>query len=224
MGESSSDLLMKLVGPKGDLPAGGQAFIDPKDTMSNDFKTGKYFELESFDLGFEVNDFETDDKAPASPRNAWVVGGKFANWRTPRDDNKPPQISFPVEADEFSFSRLIDQASPQIFQSCANSESFIQAVIVKRRPAFAGALPVGIGKTEAVSDLRGFLRIEFNEVLITGLSWDDGEMVKEKCKFICRSVLVRYRPQASSGSLADAAEKTAQWSQQMELRTPTPSR
>ncbi len=221
MADSKSDLLMKFTGPAGDLAASGQAAIDRNDPMLEGFQPGKYFELDTFDFSVELNDFESDDKGTSAPSRKWVVGGKFANWRTPRDDGKPPQIAYPVEMDEFSFTRLIDEASPIIFQNCANSVGFKQAVLVKRRPAYAGTLSTGRGGTHVVSGLRGFLRIEFTEILITGLSWDDGEMVKEKCKFMCRSMFVRYSPQTSSGVLTTAAETTAQWKQSMELRTPT---
>jgi hypothetical protein len=37
---------------------------------------------------------------------------------------------------------------------------------------------------------HAFLRIDFTDVLVIGVDWDSGDVVKEKCKFICRGVKV----------------------------------
>jgi len=69
----------------------------------------------------------------------------------------------------FSFTRMIDRASPLLFENCANSISFASATLVKRKVT---------GQTLA---LQAFLRMDFKDVLIVGISWDDGDILKEKC-------------------------------------------
>jgi type VI protein secretion system component Hcp len=86
----------------------------------------------------------------------------------------------------------MDRASPLLFQMCCDSKSFTSATLVKRKAAG--------------SDLsgHGFLRFEFTDVLVIGVDWDSGDVVKEKCKFICRGMTVKYRPQTLNGSLGPA--------------------
>ena len=45
--------------------------------------------------------------------------------------------------------------------------------------------------------LRGYLRIEFYDVMLTELNWDDDETVKEKFKFVCRRAKVQYSVETS---------------------------
>ena len=56
----------------------------------------------------------------------------------------------------------------------------------------------------------GFLKIKFSDVLIIGLDWDDGDMINETCKFICRGFDLFYRRQNDDGSL-DNTTYSASW-------------
>jgi hypothetical protein len=84
---------------------------------------------------------------------------------------------------------------------CCNSKSFASATLIKRKAA--GTDTSG----------HAFLRIDFKDVLVIGLDWDSGDVVKEKCKFICRGVKVQYKPQTSDGSLGAAVPGT--WERMM---------
>jgi type VI protein secretion system component Hcp len=210
MAEKQSDLLMKLVTTGGQgIAAGATSTLVKDDKLVSDFWGGKFFEVEDFGLGFELNDFETAGTAnTGQTQQAAVQVGKFASWRDLRKTTAQIQeISFPVDMEPFSFTRLIDRASPLLFENCANSISFASATLVKRKVT---------GQKLA---LQAFLRMDFKDVLIVGISWDDGDILKEKCKFICRGVTVQYRRQASDGTLA--APASAEWQQQMALRTQT---
>ena len=72
-----------------------------------------------------------------------------------------------------------------------------------------------IKRKAAASNVSGhaFLRIDFTDVLVIGVDWDSGDVVKEKCKFICRGVKVQYKPQTSDGSLGAAVPGT--WKRNM---------
>ena len=48
----------------------------------------------------------------------------------------------------------------------------------------------------------GYLRMDFTKVLITGVGWDDGDVVKEKCEFICQGLKMTYRRQQADGTVA----------------------
>lgn len=81
-------------------------------------------------------------------------------------------------------------ASPIFLEHCANVTPFAKVILVKRK--FTGNL----GFHEA------YLRITFTDVLLTGVEWDDGEIVKEKCSFVYRQIDVAYKPQKQDGTLA----------------------
>jgi type VI protein secretion system component Hcp len=208
MAEKQSDLLMKLVTPGGQgIAAGAKSTVVKDDKLLFDFWPGKFFEVEDFGLGLELNDFETaGSSTTVQTQQTAVPLGKFASWRDLRKSTADiKQITFPVDMEPFSFTRLIDRASPLLFENCANSVGFASATLVKRKVT---------GQTLA---LQAFLRLDFKDVLLVGISWDDGDILKEKCKFICRGVTVQYRRQASDGTLA--APASAEWEQKMALRT-----
>jgi type VI protein secretion system component Hcp len=208
MAEKSTDVLMKLVTAGGQgVQANAKSLLTKDDKLLFDFWAGKFFEIDDFALGLELNDFETTGRAnPGAATNAAVPAGKFSSWRDLRKTTADIKaLSFPVDMEPFSFTRVIDQASPVLFQNCANSVGFASATVVKRKPT---------GQTLA---LQGFLRLDFKDVLIVGISWTGGELQKEKCKFICRGLTVQYRQQNADGSLA--AAQPADWEQKMALRS-----
>ena len=47
-----------------------------------------------------------------------------------------------------------------------------------------------------------YLRIDFTKVLITGINWDDGDLVTESCEFICQGMKISYRRQKTDGTVA----------------------
>ena len=95
----------------------------------------------------------------------------------------------------FGFTRQIDNASIPLFYDCFQTKSFDSAAVVMRKSG-------GIQNTTSGLAAVPFLRIDFKEILIVSLDWDGGEIVKEKCKFVCRQVAVQYAQQQHSGKAA----------------------
>ena len=145
----------------------------------------------------------------ASQANSGGGGGRapaandqFSRWRSAKNDEYK-KIRFPIEFDVFNFERVIDGASPLFFSACCNQESFKSAVLVKR-------VSTGLhGGGERQSE--GFLRLEFRDVFLTGIDWDDGDLVKEKITFICKAMRMRYRQQTMAGGFG--AEIETIWDQ-----------
>jgi type VI protein secretion system component Hcp len=180
----SIDLLMKFVekGCTDAIDAECQTTVDPKDDLLLGFKTGKFFEVDEFNFGVGLEDDDSAEKAKTPP-SAHAPRTRFTNWL--RGETK----KYPVDLEPFTFSRQMDQASPLLFDRCCNSISFASATLIKRKAA----------STDASG--RAFLRIDFEDVLVIGVDWDSGDVVKEKCKFICRGVKVQYKPQMPDGTL-----------------------
>ena len=141
--------------------------------------------LEDDDLAGEKPSEKLGEKLKPS-LSAHAPRTRFTNWL------RGEQKAYPVDLEPFTFSRQMDQASPLLFEMCCNSQSFTSATLIKRKAA--GTDVSG----------RAFLRIDFKDVLVIGVDWDSGDVVKEKCKFICRGVQVQYKPQTPDGMLGAA--------------------
>jgi len=191
----SIDLLMKFVKEGDAINAECQTTVDLKDDLLHDFKAGKFFEIDEFNFGVGLEDDDAAGEkagekygeklkaaqgAHASPRT------RFTNWL--RGETK----KYPVDLEPFTFSRQMDQASPLLFEMCCNSQSFASVTLIKRKAAGTDV------------SARAFLRIDFKDVLVIGVDWDSGDVVKEKCKFICRDVEIQYKPQTPDGTLGAA--------------------
>lgn len=209
--QPKTDMVMKFVQkrPAGPLYSECTLEKDPKDPFMLDFTQAPtdqdysdFFQITKFDFGVEVKDEDqTKDKlatgssaGPSVPKPfdmaKAAVKGSFVSWRSATDAQlKQGKIKYPLEFETFSFSRVIDAATPTFFESCLTSRTFESATLVKR---------VGV---DHVKNPLGFLQIKFNEVLIIGLDWDDGGLVTENCKFICRGFKLQYRAQDPSGAL-----------------------
>ncbi len=207
---STTDLLMRLVieretGPFKAGPVAGESTLalNRADTLVSDFTPGQFFEIDDFDLEISLRD-ETSKGGSSSPMsggpNAQAnekLKGSFSRWRSDKGDDY--KMIYPSETDVFSFSRAMDRASLVLLGMCCLGGTFDSASVVKRRSV--GASDVS----------RSFLRIDFKKVLIVGVDWDDGAVVKEKCKFICRRLQITYHMQNPDGSMVGAAQAT--WSQ-----------
>ena len=223
--ETKSDILMKFV-MKGSAPVlaestlgvlkadpfmAGFAAITDYDDYSN------FFEIKSFSFSVAVKPQDEGVGALSKPgQHGGSAGGtaqaahdQFSRWRSAKRDEFQ-QIKFPIEFDTFTFERIIDGASPGFFSACCNQESYESAALVKR-------ISSGVrGGADRLS--FGYLRIDFRDVLLTGLSWDDGDMVTERITFICKAMRVRYRQQQADSSLLPATE--AIWDQQKDGQSP----
>ena len=212
--EHKSDIVMKFVLKDGSrVDAECALEKSPSDTVFMEgFKPAPYndysnfFQISKFDFGFEVSDeaksktkVAATQSSAAQTARAKVSGGvmgEFASWRSANEE-QAKKIAFQLNFEAFRFERLIDAASPIFFLHCVNSLSFQSAAMVKR---------VSVGNDRSP---EGFLRIDFQDVLITSLSWDDGDMTTEKCEFICRDFQLMYRQQLASG--AWGATRSAGW-------------
>ena len=86
-----------------------------------------------------------------------------------------------------NFTRSIDKASGAFMSGLAAGMGYQRAALIKRKAA-GGA---------AAGEI--YLRIDFNQVLITSVDWTDGEEVEEDVKFICQDIVIQYRPQDRAG-------------------------
>jgi type VI protein secretion system component Hcp len=177
------------------------------------FKAGFFFEVQDFDFGLGLQ----DEDSAADPANAvaamlqahgaaanakgQAAAPKLAKPRFGKWVNGDNSITYPATLDAISFGKQLDVTSPVLFEMCGQSKSFASAVLVRRR--------VG-GGSGTVPHLMSFLRIDFTKVLVTDVDWDSGDdSVKEKVKFICRSVKVQYAPQTNIGTHKPAV--TGDW-------------
>ena len=154
-------------------------------TLNKDlFSPDQFSMLFDFQEGsfFEIDDINLGVKKPAATSTAGA-----------------PQQGAATDLGTIEVTRRIDKASLRLLDCCFNAKTLTSATVVKRR-ASGGA-----------ASGEPYLRIDFDGVLITEIGWDDSEVVKEKCSFICRSMKFKYRPQAASGELGKV--RYAEWKQ-----------
>ena len=166
-----------------------------------------FFEITKFEFGLKLHEddgavggMSQSAKVTTKPVTDKKLTGEFVRWRSVPDE-KLDKIKYPVEFETFSFSRMIDGASPIFFQRCCNSQSFASAALVKRVQTKVNERP------------RGFLRIDFENVLVIGVDWDDGDVLSETCKFICRKFTLKYCKQNADGSLDPPVSPPPTWEQ-----------
>jgi type VI protein secretion system component Hcp len=103
--------------------------------------------------------------------------------------------AFVSDIEPVSISKRLDRSSTTLLERCMTSFKFNSATIIKRRA-------IGQGK------LRGFVRFDFYDVMLTELNWDDDDVTKESFRFVCRGVVVQYSAETFS-SASNAAVLTA---------------
>ena len=215
---SKSDMVMMFVDKSG-APVWAESTLGvlPGDPLMKGFTAiqsyddySSFFEVSTFSFSVALNPQDQGTGAlsqqtqTASPSgSAPAAQDQFSAWRSASASDYK-SIHFPLEFDSFSFSRVIDGASPIFFAACCNQESFRHVALVKR--AAVGML--GGSRMQSV----GFLRLDFRDVLLTGINWDDGDLVTESCTFICKAMKVRYSRQMADGQMLPSVE--ANWDQQ----------
>ena len=202
MDQSKTDLVMKFIQQGGQEVNGECALqVDADDPLMNDFRGADYdwysnfFEITNFGMTMSLQDSDEGTSAlsrhaPSNQPKAATTQGQFARWRSATWDEAKRIHNYPLEVGSCFFERILDSASPIFFQSCCKSESYDGAVLVKR-----------LSQSEIKPSI-GYLRIEFTKVVITGISWEDGDLVKEKCDFTCQGIKVLYRKQLWKGDIA----------------------
>lgn len=223
----TSDIVMRFVDKNG-RPVWAESalgvlkddpFMEGFDPISSYDDYSNFFEVTTFSFTVAVKPKdEAVSTLSQAPRGSLTSGrspastDQFSRWRSATDEDYK-KLKFPIEFDEFSFSRVIDGASPAFFSACCNQESFRSATLVRR-------IATGT-RGGAQRQAAGFLRLEFKDVLLTGINWDDGELVTESVTFICKALRVRYRQQTADAGLKKETE--AVWDQNRDGMTTTTS-
>ena len=237
--KESIDVLMTFIDSTGNgVAAECTSVWDKDDTdMMKDFQVGKVFEVDDFDFAVNLGGSETAGGGQASSSSSSGHLGENSLHAPPgRDGARESQNAehkkaaskraanyfatgiigpMPPEVKEVTITKQVDVASTTFLSSCLSfgkkvppppptkpgfrdpNLRFQKAVLVKRK--FTGNLDFH----------EAFLRVEFRDPLIIGIDWDEGEIVKEKIRFICRGILVAYRPQNQDGTLGQA--RTVTW-------------
>lgn len=193
----SSDLIMKFVLNGAPIAAESTTQLSSREGSGNPlligFRKGGMFEVDRFTFraGTQDDDSAGNNAAPgksgkggkpqANPNANSQLGYKA--WRAGKD------IKYPVDLQPVSFTRSVDSASQVLIQNCIDCVSYDHATLIKRKAA--GGTAAG----------EVFLRLDFIGVLVTGVEWSDDSLVSETCHFICRSVVISYRPQLPDGTL-----------------------
>jgi type VI protein secretion system component Hcp len=223
---SPSDLLMMLVSPSGSLGE-AQTHINPSDQLATELKPGKFFELKSFELEFSLSDsahggtnktanrtgnrptvvVNVAQGAPGSPhgggRSGGVGGGgssqEFSGWLS---TGMTDTLALKVQA--CKVTRLIDVATPWLFNMCTRKRTFSKGIIVARRSG---------------GDTKGpltFFRLEFEQVILSSLNWAyEDAIVTEQLEFYYRKLTTQYAKQTPSGRHENV--KTGQWEWSQDL-------
>ncbi len=184
MSGEEGDTLMYFVQEKGAdaMAAESTSALTDGDRTTLDFKPGQYFEVESFTFGMDLSDKEGDDDNGDSR--------SYARWRALKPDEPKPDQPFKAEPQDVSVTRRIDACSPLLMQYCLDTKAFDKAVIVKRAQ--------GVG---AQAQMRGFMRMEFSDVRLRAVEWQDGDVIREVCKFKFAAVKVTYRQRRQDNTL-----------------------
>ena len=224
MDETSFDIAMLFVLKDGSAVMAESTLNKvPNDPLMLDFQPitdyndySNFFEVTEFSFSLAVKAAEENVGAMSRPgavssqlhAQSSSADAAFDRWRS-ASEAEYRKINFPLSFDTFSFSRVIDGASPTFFQSCARQESFKSAALIKR---------VSGGLTGAkVRHAQAFMRFDFRDVMLKSLSWDDGDLVTERCSFTCKEFDFRYRQQNPDGSLGQEKGK-ASWKRDRDSR------
>lgn len=227
----STDLLM-VVKPKGADPLAGEARarFDKSDNMMLGFTSNNginlFAEAEEFTFGAGVeDDAEPMEKAVERLAEQMQSGGGTWSAQTTKDGQPvkpksggkrvkykrffqggasgPNGLGYDVVLDDVTITRRMDQMSVKLLELCLQQREIENIILVKRKA-------VG-GQREY--NQQPFLRIQFSGVLITAIDWDDGDVIKEKLKFVYRSVTSSFKVQNDDGTLGGAIGATVTYNE-----------
>jgi hypothetical protein len=239
----ATDVLMTFIDKSGAGVAGECASVwNISDSMKDGFSAGTFFEVNEFSFsggikaegsgssngsgGFTSSRGNNLSARPAPTASGQVKSTPKLPPTNPNDPNakskdrgsefskyimgiKDWEKGMAMDVKEIEVTRQMDVGSPILFSSCVNLVSFTKAILVKRK------IIGGIASRGVTVPLMGFFRIEFKEPLIISVDWDDGEVIKEKIKFVCRGGTIIYKPQKPDGSLGDQTSVT--WTPRLNL-------
>jgi type VI protein secretion system component Hcp len=174
-------------------------------------------------------DFNLELSEADSNKSSGGGGMEFSDWYQQKDPvtkfaSPGSLIKYDIKKISGSISKVVDSVSPLFFQNCCLKLPFKKAILVKR--AFVGgttgggggfgfsasigsggaSLSIGGGGSSGDSQAMAYLRIEMEDVLISQVEWDDGDVVSEKLRFSCKSMIIKYKQQKDDGTLAAGTE------------------
>ena len=221
----SSDMFMMLIPNQSSLPVRAESTTDllqncsASNPLLKGFTTGYVFEIESFSFKVgtdgseakkgDVGKRDLDENAlkqlakrkgidlkelkDLMEKNESSAKGGYQKWRS----GEAMDGKYPVDIQPVKFAREIDQTSFVLMRNLINGVRYSSGALVKRKAA-------GTAATGEV-----FMRLDFVDVVVTGIDWSDNHEVKETVQFICRGITFQYSPQMADGSLG--AVVSAQW-------------
>ena len=213
MAEPVTDLLMMIsVDGSNGVPAGSTASVNGKDPMNEGFVAGRFFELEEFGFGMKLESNEgkgtaVSGQSKTTPAGANAATGlappkpsekDFAIWRSVKAGETEPVLPYLCKPEAFTIKRLVDAATPVLFDHCAKRQKFKRAVIIKRYRGQGDGSERGA--SSGVPNTLTFLRMEFGQVMLTSLDWSDGEVVTETGRFVFQTFSVTFIQQKADGS------------------------
>ena len=214
MADSKTDLVMKFVLDGNAVECESNLDVSKDDTLMEGFDRNtsyddytNFFEVDTFSMSMQLRGDDQSvstlhQHAHSKQPTAQPAGGQFERWKSASQDEYK-NIRFPLEFEKFTFERIVDSASPVFFRCCCNSKTFDSAILVKR---VSQGVVDGIARPSV-----GYLKLKFTKVLITGIGWDDGDLVKEQCEFICQKMEITYRKQDVSGNVPKTGGATMTW-------------
>ncbi len=181
MASKGEKVLMFLESSPGQaVSAECSASIDSQDKLMTGFLPGRFFEIESFSCSAGLGG---ESAKPAGGQKI-SNGGRFAQFRS---GGRIAEGAYPLELEPISIQRHADGATAALLKAYVNSTTFSGGAIVRRKLVGSGP--------------RGYLRLDFTNILLISFGWSDGEEIKESWKFITRGLRIQYCPQSSAGSL-----------------------
>lgn len=147
------------------------------------FVEGRFFDIDNFTFNVELGDDEGGNvmnKKETRP---------YGRWRGLKPTDPKPNPPFRAEPQDVNVTRRIDASSPVLLQYCLDMKRFDQAVIVKR------------SRLNTTGTLSAVLRLDFQQVYIRAVQWQDGDTVKETCKFKFGAVKATYIKRKLDGSI-----------------------
>lgn len=158
-----------------------------------DFKFGSYSEVDSLEFGLSLSD--TSSSSNTTVRNedgTSEVQYKFEKFIQGIDIKPAGGTSiYPPLFDVVTVTRNMDRMSPILLQRCFKTQPLYSVSFLKR-------LATGTGNNV---NYISFLRIDFDNALITDISWGTGQnTMTETLKFVYRKINMQYRPQDNKGT------------------------
>jgi type VI protein secretion system component Hcp len=171
-----------------------------QETMMGDFRSADYRYYSNF---FDVTEFdfniELDDSDQSAGGNSYGAHGDWYMYKDPVQafaNKQDSQRNNPYKLKKVTgtFGKVVDAVSPILFQNCCLKLPFKRAVLVKR--AFTGgSAPAGD------SSALAYLQLKMEDITVTSVSWNDGDVVEEKVRFKCEHLEINYRKQDNNGKL-----------------------